>query len=228
MSYNYMSYNKYTIFLCVKNDSLINDVFKYLDDDYKKKIIIKVKDNIKSFSEMVNSCINECNTEIFIFLSHRVSPKIDDILKIIELIDYGYGYVGLYRFACFGIHMNVIKKIGYFDENFISGGCEDDDFRIRLMYNNIAYYEDHSVEYRQGVSLFDNISAYQHFLNKYDIDKENKIIKIKIFDKINIYEQINKIEYSKEFLDNSYSVNIKNIWTIFSKNELYLFKIIIN
>jgi hypothetical protein len=201
---------------------MVNEPLKYFSDDYiKKNIIIKIKDNVKSFSEMVNSCIKECKTEIFIFLSHRVSPREEDIRRIVDLISKGYGYVGLYRFGCFGLHMDVIKKIGYFDENYIRGGYEDDDFRIRLMNGNIGYYEDHSVEYRPGLSTFESITAFEYFNKKYSIDEENKIITINIKDKI----ENNPNEKYKDFLDNSNNVDIINFWTFFSKKKLYLYKI---
>jgi hypothetical protein len=83
--------------------------------------------------------------------------------------------------------MDIINKIGYFDENFIPGQFEDDDYKLRLQYNDIGFYEDHSVVYRPSNSLWalkneDTYSTRDYLLKKYNINDIDKTIKVK-FDK---------------------------------------------
>lgn len=42
-----------------------------------------------------------------------------------------------FEFSLFGIHKQTFKKLGKFDENFILGGCEDNDYKQRCKLNNI-------------------------------------------------------------------------------------------
>jgi GT2 family glycosyltransferase len=168
------------IYIGIESDSMINNVVQYIDKFQYTPII---GNNISCFSELVNKCILQCTTNIFIFCSHRVSPTNDDIIRMISLLESGYGYVGLYRFACFGIHMDILREMGGFDEGFIPGGYEDDDFKLRLQYNNIGFYEDHSVIYRAGESYWGrketsyNILVREEYFNKkYNIHYDTKTI----------------------------------------------------
>jgi hypothetical protein len=168
---------QHTVFVGVMNSDMIEPVIQNLN---RTKYQAYIGNNVKSFSELVNNCIKECTTEIFIFCSHRVSPTDNDIDRLISLLNAGYGYVGLYRFACFGIHMDIINKIGYLDENFLKGGFEDDDYKIRLQYRNIAFYEDHSLIYRASPSLWTTDEIYiineKRIHDKYKLDHHNKTI----------------------------------------------------
>jgi hypothetical protein len=190
------------LFIGVKDITMKDNVIRNLDSSISYEIVLG--DKVKCFSELVNNCIKLCKTEIFIFCSHRVSPNTDDVIRMINLINSGYGFVGLYRFAFFAIHIDVIKKVGLFDENFISGGYEDDDYRIRMHYKNIAIYEDHSVEYRPGPSTFQVLTCYQWFLKKYTFDHKNKTIKKHIEDKC--IDNIN----TEKFMTYDQSIFVKN------------------
>ena len=178
--------NQHTVFVGVMNNDMVEPVVKNLQ---RTKYQAYIGNNVKSFSELVNNCIKQCTTDIFLFCSHRVTPTDDDIDRLICLLNKGYGYVGLYRFACFGIHMDIINKIGYLDENFIRGYFEDDDYKIRLQYRNIAFYEDHSVIYRAGDSLWGGGDTYKinenKFNNKYKLDHNAKTITLAVNDEYN-------------------------------------------
>ena len=110
---------------------------------------------------MVNTCIKECPTDIMIFCSKKARPTNSDIKRLVDKINSGYGYVGLYRFAFFGIHKKTINHIGWLDEKFIWGSCEDDDFRIRLNLKNIGFYEDHSCKYIPSKSSYESAIAFK-------------------------------------------------------------------
>ena len=177
---------KFQIFICVIN----KEQAEYTKQNLKKfehYITIIIENNIPSFSYLVNKCLKKCSSKYMIFCSHRVNPKEDDLNRLLCKLDKGYGYVGLWRLAFFGINKEILKKVGYFDEKFYKGGYEDDDFRIRLNYNNIGFYEDHSISYNAGTSTCTSATASaknkDYLLKKYDIDIEKKTITINIMEK---------------------------------------------
>jgi UDP-N-acetylglucosamine 4,6-dehydratase/5-epimerase len=142
-----------------------------------------------SFSRMMNEVINaSSSSDILIICSHRVRPKPEDVYKIINKLNEGFGMVALYRLACFGFKMDLIKKIGFFDERFIPAGYEDDDFFFRLQEADIALYEEKCVEYIAGPSLwqqelhsFEGIPfkqpiTYKFFIKKWHRDNINRTI----------------------------------------------------
>jgi hypothetical protein len=105
-----------------------------------------------SFSKLVNDCLTECPTEIFVFASDRVRPTSEDVYKMMNLIGQGYGLVAMYRFAFFGFCKELIRQVGYFDERYVGGGYEDADFWLRVWRRDIAIYESEEVEYKPGPS----------------------------------------------------------------------------
>jgi hypothetical protein len=220
-----MANNNADIFVCVETE----DQSKYVIQNLKQPYNIRVNNNVPSFSKMVNDCIKDCSSDIMIFCSKKVQPNMNDINRIIELVNQGYGYVGLYRFACFGIHKKLINTIGYFDEEFIWGGCEDDDFRIRMNYLDIGFYEDHSVKYYPGIGAGGGRNcdkAITRWINKYTICSNSKTITINLSEKCHYGEltYTNDIKF-KKYKD---SVFVKNIQTEYSKNNLHYYKIIDN
>ena len=78
--------------------------------------------NYPSFSKLINDVIVYNPTEIVIIASYKVRPTQNDINKMINLINEGYGYVATYRFAFLGFKKELIRRIGFFDERFIGGG----------------------------------------------------------------------------------------------------------
>lgn len=213
------------IFICVETEEQSKQVIQNLNQPY----YIRIDNNVPSFSKMINDCIKDCSNDIMIFCSKKVQPTMNDINRIINLVNKGYGYVGLYRFACFGIHKKLINTIGYFDEEFIWGGCEDDDFRIRMNYHNIGFYEDHSVKYKPGIGAGGNRNcdkAIIHWKNKYTICNNSKTITINLSEKCHY----GKLTYMNDIKFKKYkdSVFVKNIQTEYSKNNLHYYKIIDN
>jgi len=46
------------------------------------------------------------------------------------------GYNRSFEFALFGMHKDLFREVGDFDENFIFGGCEDNDYKHRMKLLN--------------------------------------------------------------------------------------------
>jgi nucleoside-diphosphate-sugar epimerase len=164
----------YSIVIGVRDEELANPVIESLKPLNASVII---GNNIPSFSKLVNDAIMKCNKDIFIFCSHRVRPTKNDIQTLLNRIDEGHGLVTLYRLACFGFKKELIKRIGFFDERYLVGGWEDDDFNIRLREADISYYEDESITYIKGDSLWKHPEnkpkkSFEHYRKKWIIDNK--------------------------------------------------------
>ena len=131
-----------------------------------------------SFSKLVNACTAAANTEIVIILSDKVLPKAEHVNKVITLLEKGYGFVGLYRFAFFAFKKELFRQIGPMDERFVGGGYEDDDFYIRLKEANIAMYVTEELEYEKASSSWDQSTTVNHFIAKW-IPNHDPNIKLK-------------------------------------------------
>jgi nucleoside-diphosphate-sugar epimerase len=172
----------FCIIIGVKERHLANKVIKSL---HPLQTHILIGNDYPSFSKLVNEAIVRCPTEIFIFCSHRVAPTPNDISILLQRIDEGYGLATLYRLGCFGFRKELIRRIGFFDERFLIGGWEDDDFYIRLHEANISYYEDESIPYLAGKSLWQHppnkpLMSQIHYNNKWERNDDLKIITRKL------------------------------------------------
>lgn len=128
-------------------------------------------EGFESFSRLVNSCTAAAPTEIVIVMSDKVRPTQHHVQKIVNLVEQGYGLVGLYRFGLFGFKKQLMRQIGMFDERYVGGGYEDDDMYIRLKEANIAMHITEEVEYKKSVSSWNYARARPHFVNKWlDVD----------------------------------------------------------
>lgn len=126
--------------------------------------------NAPSFSALVNTCVEKCLTETVIMMSHRVRPTAQHIQKLLQLLDQGHAFVGLYRFGFFGFRKQLFRAIGGLDERYTGGGYEDDDFYLRLREANLAFYLTHEVPYTSGPSTWSESGrelCRQHFVSKW-------------------------------------------------------------
>jgi len=136
--------NDFTIMIPSNRLELANETKKCFSDF---NCIIQNGENYPSFSKLINDCIINCPTEIVIIANDKVRGNNIHIEKMIELINDGYGIVGLYAFAFIGFKKDLIRKIGFLDERYFGGGFEDRDMMIRLRESNIAYYETRETPY---------------------------------------------------------------------------------
>jgi ubiquinone/menaquinone biosynthesis C-methylase UbiE len=134
----------------------------------------------ESFAQLVNKCIAECPTEIVIICNDRIRPALQDINKMLELIEQGYGLVGLYRFGFFGFKKDLIRRIGGLEER-CNRWFEDDDMIYKLVEANIAYYEEESCVYvdhpsRWVVKDEDYAESKRFFYDKWHIINPNSSV----------------------------------------------------
>ena len=100
-----------------------------------------------SFSKLINDCIVTSNREKIIICSDKARPSSTIIENILIMLDDGWGLVAPYRFGFFGFKKDLIRKIGFFDERYIGGGYEDNDFILRLKEADISYYENEEINF---------------------------------------------------------------------------------
>lgn len=176
--------------MCVLYDiNIVMDYSAYLISN-KPHFFESIKENIKpielkyfdgtgysSFSKLVNSCVETAPTEVVIMMSDKVLPTAENVSKLLNLIDQGYGLVGLYRFAFFGFKKELFRTVGPLDERFVGGGFEDDDYYIRLREANIAMYVTEEIAYEKRSSSWNYELSRPHFIKKW-IPDFNPNIKI--------------------------------------------------
>jgi len=120
-----------------------------------------------SFSALVNDCVAKSPYETVIVMSDKVLPVEENVKKLLSLLDQGYAFVGLYRLGFFGFRKELLRQIGMFDERFVGGGYEDDDFYIRLKEADLAMYITHEVEYTKNASSWNYSRSAIHFNKKW-------------------------------------------------------------
>ena len=123
--------------------------------------------NMNSFSQLVNTCVEKSPTEIVVMMSDKVRPSMSNLNKLLELLEQGYAFVGLYRFAFFGFKKELFRRIGPMDERFIGGDYEDNDYYLRLKEANLAMYLSHEVNYLRGPSTWNNDYGKEQFIKKW-------------------------------------------------------------
>lgn len=86
----------------------------------------------ESYSELINHSIATSNTEWVILINDRTHPTVDEVEKMIYLLENGYSCVFLYSVGFMGFSKELIRQIGWWDQRFTYGGWEDRDWVFRL------------------------------------------------------------------------------------------------
>lgn len=134
--------------------------------------------NIESFSKLVNECIVNCPTELVIICSEKARPKPEDVRKMIEFLNQGFGFVALWGLGFFGFTKELIRQIGFFDERYIGGGFEDVDFKRRLKLANIAIVWSFEIKFKNLASSWNNVTGSKMDLKKWKFGPDKLPIKL--------------------------------------------------
>jgi len=94
-----------------------------------------------SYSQMVNESIITSPTERILLVSDRCIPTADEAKKAFDILDEGYGFAGMWGIAFMAVTKELFRKVGWFDERFLGGGYEDDDYTLRMKLSNVALFE---------------------------------------------------------------------------------------
>lgn len=102
-----------------------------------------------SYSELVNEAVATSPTETIILVNDRVVPNPNEVLFMLQMLQRGYAVASQWSVAYMAVTKELFRTIGWFDQRFYGGGCEDDDFALRLRLANLAYFEAASCQYDQ-------------------------------------------------------------------------------
>lgn len=86
----------------------------------------------QSYSQLANETVDDSECEFMIFLNPKCVVSSEDLNLIIEKLSCGYCFAGVFGFAYCGISKQVFREIGMFDERFVAGEYEDNDFLLRM------------------------------------------------------------------------------------------------
>lgn len=183
-----MKIEEFTLSLhCGCDRKIVNsqiDTLKPLENEYKvhwNNRIDRYPKLYPSYSQLINHAIATSPTEWVILINDRTYPTVEEVKKMIELLENGFGCVLLYSVGFMGFSKELIRKIGWWDERFILGGWEDRDWVFRLKLNNIALYEsiesnyDYTWKSPLNGPLGDNESR-PHWESKYDCVSYSDVI----------------------------------------------------
>jgi hypothetical protein len=166
-----------------------------LNDRYKvywNNRIDRHPETYDSYSELINHCVATSPTEHIIFINDRTTPHPHEVIHILELLEEGYAAATKYSVGFMGFTKELVRKIGWWDERYYGGGCEDDDFVLRLRLHNLAYYESlegtYDMTWKTPLQPIDGrecaVSApYFHSKWKFEEDSVTRVIKEQKYEK---------------------------------------------
>ena len=157
----------YSIIIPSNRDNLKDELINHLKN-IGEEPIWKNGHGYPSFSKLINDCIIESTTETIIICNDKARPKKEHILKVISLLEKGFGFVGLYAWGFFGLKKELFRTIGFMDERFLGGNYEDSDYIRRMLEGNIAAYIAYEIDYNEFGSGWDISKTKAHFDNKWE------------------------------------------------------------
>lgn len=159
------SYKDFTVYVASRRPELVSELQLLVPE---ARYVYFDEHNSRCFSHIVNTLIIKCPTEYIIFLSDKCRPCNGQLEKMKDLMLTGdYGMVSLHRFGAFCLDKDLVRKIGLFDERYIRGGFEDDDYAIRIREVNVAIYISEEMPLLQLPSSFKYEAPYIHFKEKW-------------------------------------------------------------
>lgn len=183
--------NEFTISLhCGCSREIVNaqiEALKPLENKYKvywNNRIDRFPKLYPSYSQLINHAIATSPTEWVILINDRTYPTVDEIEKMINLLENGFSCVLLYSVGFMGFSKELIRTIGWWDERFTLGGWEDRDWVFRLKMNNLSLYESIESHYDYGWKSPLNgppgdAESYPHWVAKYTQHRDHIIKNIK-------------------------------------------------
>lgn len=163
---------------------------------YKTKIFDG--NEYESFSKLINHCIVNSANEIVIIISDKVRGESKDIDKMLGLINGNYGMVCLNLFAFFGFKKDLVRRVGWLDERYVSGGWEDADYLRRMKESNIGFY------YEKEVSVIEMDSSWGYCKPEGRLNIDSSSGK----HYLNKWSEISKISFTRVIEEEEYSYDI--------------------
>ncbi len=218
-----MKITEFTICLhCGCSRDVVNsqmEALKPLESKYKvywNNRIDRYPKLYQTYSQLINHSIATSPSEWVILINDRTSPTVEEVEKMINLLENGMSCVLLYNVGFMGFSKELVRTIGWWDERFILGGWEDRDWVFRLKLNDLSLYE--SLESTYDMSWKSPLNgppgdaeSWPHWNSKYDTTSYSDVI----------WKNIPEEEYSHWdlFIGDS-NDEIKNSWKSWNESCL--------
>jgi len=178
--FEYILPNSISVSLFSDDPSIINSQWEAIKQSkYKIELLTpRLYQKFNSFSQLVNYSVNETSNEFMIFINPKTIVNTEDIDQIIKKLHCGYCLVGTVGLGLFGCTKQLFREVGLFDERFIGGEYEDNDFALRLKLLNKAVYVElnfNKYDFTRVRSEFNPVrcSAMTRFYDKWNKDTQN-------------------------------------------------------
>ena len=155
------------------------EALKPLEDKYKvhwNNRIDRHPEIYESYSELINDSVATSPSEWVILINDRTNPKVEEVEKMINLLENGYACVLLYNVGFMGFSKESIRKIGWWDQRFTYGGWEDRDWVWRIKKANLALYESqegtYDMSWKSPLNVPGAVLSGQFWGKKYDTSSE--------------------------------------------------------
>ena len=170
---------KFTICLhCGCSQDVVNaqmDALSPLDLKYKVTWNNRIDRNpgmYESYSELINHSVATTDDEWIILINDRTHPNVDEVEKMLNLLENGYACVLLYNVGFMGFSKQLIRHIGWWDQRFTYGGWEDRDWVWRIKKANLALYESqegtYDMSWKSPLNVPGAVLSGQFWEKKYD------------------------------------------------------------
>lgn len=168
----------------------------------------------ESYSELINHSVTTSNDEWIILINDRTHPTVDEVEKMIRLLESGYACVLLYNVGFMGFSKELIRTIGWWDQRFTYGGWEDRDWVWRIKKANLALYESqegtYDMSWKSPLNVPGAVLSGQFWDKKYDTSNSHVV-----------YQKISEEEYPKWDINLGESnEDIKNSWKTWNESKL--------
>jgi len=112
-----------------------------------QNVLIVDSKETKSFSKVLNSCVQKSPTDIIIICNDIVRPHTIHFDKMLNYIHRNYGIVFMCGYYFFGFKKDFIRDIGFFDERFLGDYLEGLDIECRCKEADIAFVKSREVPF---------------------------------------------------------------------------------
>jgi hypothetical protein len=168
-----------------------------------------------SYSQLINHSVATSPTEWVILINDRTFPKVEEVEKMIHLLENGFACVLLYNVGFMGFAKELIRKIGWWDERFKHGGWEDVDWVWRMREANLCLYEScdstYSYDWKSPLNVPGCHDSKKHWDLKYEAhpDRVYRLLSEETYQHWDLFLRPERPEISRSWLEwNNSKLNI--------------------
>jgi hypothetical protein len=186
--------------------------------------------NYPSWAKLQNDCIEKCKADVFIYVSHKNLLSRADLIKMISMINSGFGIVGLYDITTYAASMDFFRKVGLYDERYLQGGWEEIDLFWRCCQKNIGIYLNRESYFSNEPSTWVN-KGFEHYKKKWIVPEANssdnmlvKLVEEERYNyKIGDYKNKKFLSWKDSYIRVFEELNLNYLdWKVMQKNSFFL------